>query len=124
MQQIAVLFGILGVGLLHAGDVCLRQPQEESEHTLVFLKPDALLRGLVLFALMCLLCQVGRILDRFETKGLMITGLKMIHPNTTLLKECVPSRNTKMQGTTRNTKTRLFSASSSSTHPPDLSWQW
>lgn len=39
---------------------------EEMERTLVFLKPDALRRGLV-----------GRIIGRFEQRGLQILGMKM-----------------------------------------------
>ena len=38
------------------------------EKTLVLLKPDAIIRGVV-----------GEILARFERKGLMITAMKMLH---------------------------------------------
>jgi nucleoside-diphosphate kinase len=38
------------------------------ERTIVILKPDALLRGLV-----------GRILEMFETKGFKVVGMKMVH---------------------------------------------
>jgi len=41
-----------------------------SERTLVLLKPDAVQRGLT-----------GRILARFETAGLKVVALKMVHPS-------------------------------------------
>ena len=43
------------------------------ERTLVLCKPDAVQRGLV-----------GRIVARFEEKGLKIVGLKMLHVDETL----------------------------------------
>lgn len=46
------------------------------ERTLILIKPDALQRGLV-----------GKILNRFERKGLKIVGLKMIQLNEELLKK-------------------------------------
>lgn len=46
------------------------------ERTLLLLKPDAVMRGLI-----------GSILSRFENKGFKIVGLKMIHITSTLAKE-------------------------------------
>ena len=46
------------------------------ERTLLLLKPDALMRGLV-----------GSILSRFEQKGFKIVGLKMIHVSAALAKD-------------------------------------
>jgi nucleoside-diphosphate kinase len=46
------------------------------ERTLILLKPDAVQRGLV-----------GKILSRFEQKGLKIAGMKMIHMSSALAKE-------------------------------------
>ncbi len=43
---------------------------ESIERTLVLLKPDAIDRGLV-----------GEILQRFERVGLVISGMKMLHPS-------------------------------------------
>lgn len=46
------------------------------ETTLVLLKPDAVQRGLV-----------GRILGRFEDKGLVVAGLKLVHADRPLLEK-------------------------------------
>ena len=46
------------------------------ETTLVLIKPDAVERGLI-----------GRIIARFEEKGLRITGMKMLKADKTLLAE-------------------------------------
>lgn len=46
------------------------------EQTLVLIKPDAIQRGLV-----------GKITERFETKGLKLVGLKMITLDEALLRE-------------------------------------
>ena len=46
------------------------------ERTLVVLKPDAVARGLI-----------GRIVGRFEEKGLMVTGLKMLKVSPTLARQ-------------------------------------
>lgn len=46
------------------------------ERTLILIKPDAIARGLA-----------GRVLSRFEEKGLKITGIKMIALDDALLKE-------------------------------------
>ncbi|MDK2854329.1 MAG: nucleoside-diphosphate kinase [Thermococcaceae archaeon] len=40
----------------------------KTERTLVIIKPDAVVRGLI-----------GEIISRFEKKGLKIIGMKMIH---------------------------------------------
>ncbi len=46
------------------------------ETTLVLVKPDGVQRGLV-----------GRILERFEAKGLALVGLKLVRPDRTLLEK-------------------------------------
>lgn len=46
------------------------------EQTLVLIKPDAIQRGLV-----------GRIMERFETKGLKLVGMKMMALDEALLRE-------------------------------------
>jgi len=46
------------------------------ERTLILLKPDAVQRGLI-----------GRIISRFEERGLKIIGMKMIMPNEELVKK-------------------------------------
>lgn len=46
------------------------------EQTLVLIKPDAIQRGLV-----------GKIIERFETKGLKLVGMKMIALDEALLRE-------------------------------------
>jgi len=46
------------------------------EKTLVLIKPDAIQRGLA-----------GKIMERYETKGLKIVGLKMMHLKEAILKE-------------------------------------
>ena len=46
------------------------------ERTLIILKPSAVQRGLV-----------GRVLERFEQKGLVISGLKMMQLDETILRE-------------------------------------
>ncbi|MBI5223720.1 nucleoside-diphosphate kinase [Candidatus Micrarchaeota archaeon] len=46
------------------------------ERTLLLLKPDAVMRGLI-----------GRIITRFESKGFKIVGLKMIHISKDLSKD-------------------------------------
>jgi nucleoside-diphosphate kinase len=46
------------------------------ERTLVLIKPDAIQRGLI-----------GKIVDRFETKGLKLIGCKMMSLSDALLKE-------------------------------------
>jgi len=43
-------------------------PMNKVERTLVIIKPDAVVRGLI-----------GEIISRFEKKGLKIIGMKMIH---------------------------------------------
>ena len=50
--------------------------QNLKERTLVIIKPDAFQRNLL-----------GRIISRFESKGLKIIGLKMTHLNDVLLEE-------------------------------------
>lgn len=47
-----------------------------NEQTLVLIKPDAIQRGLV-----------GKIMERFETKGLKLVGVKMMALNEALLRE-------------------------------------
>ena len=46
------------------------------EQTLVILKPSAIHRGLI-----------GKIINRFQGKGLIITGIKMMQLNETILRE-------------------------------------
>ena len=46
------------------------------ERTLVLLKPDAVQRGII-----------GKIIERFEQKGLKIVGLKMLHASDALLEK-------------------------------------
>ena len=46
------------------------------EQTLVILKPSAIHRGLI-----------GKIINRFQEKGLIITGIKMMQLNETILRE-------------------------------------
>ncbi len=44
-----------------------------SERTLILIKPDGVQRGLI-----------GRIIDRYETRGLRIAGLKLMHADRSL----------------------------------------
>jgi nucleoside-diphosphate kinase len=54
----------------------MKPSHPKEELTLVLLKPDALQRNLL-----------GEILHRFETKGLKIAGIKMVHMDDVLVKE-------------------------------------
>jgi len=54
----------------------LTLPQYMHEQTLILIKPDAVQRGLI-----------GRIIERFERKGLKIVGLKMMPLDDVLLED-------------------------------------
>ena len=46
------------------------------QQTLILIKPDGVQRGLI-----------GKIIERFEQRGLKIVGMKMVHPNKSLAEE-------------------------------------
>lgn len=53
-----------------------REDKQTYEQTLIIIKPEAIEKGIV-----------GRIIQRFEDKGLDVIGIKMIHPSETLAKK-------------------------------------
>src|SRR5256885_7302963 len=63
------------------------------EHTLIFLKPDGVQRGLV-----------GEVVGRFERAGLKLVGMKMVWPDRPLLDRHYPREDSFLRTLGGNTK--------------------